>query len=597
MNETFFISGIIPLHFRADGFRILYACISAFLWFISFIFTKKYYSVSHTARIFTLGAVMGVFFSDHIITTFIFFEAMSLCSYFMVIDNKDPSSMKAGETYLSYAIIGGLSILMGIFLLNNILGEGNLHFESIYSASLLLENKTILYLPGGLLLFGFTAKAGLFPLHTWVYRTYAVSPEPNCALLSGILSKTGIFGIIIISRNLFPQNMEWSLFLLILASISALWGSFLALTSECFKKTLAFSSVSQIGFVVIAIALHGLIGEALAGQAILVLMMNHSIIKFLLFLCAGIVFINTGKSNLEEIRGFGRGKPFFFLLFTIAALSISAIPLFSGFIGKTLLHKNLLEGILILQQSLSIQVFLHEPFFQIFDLIFIVSSALTMAYMLKLFIILFLEKNDVEKEKETKVKYIGSLPILSLTLTGIILPLFGIFPFLLDYLTGAALGFFGNFNTVYNLQYYTLANISSLLIPALLGVFFYVIFIKVLNIHKIKKSHIIDLQNLLYIPIIKILYLFLLMIMRFFSSLPDWLVRLSLKTFLKTRKKFYIPGNFLSAHYALFFPEDKTGKRGSLNTEVIGGFSLNLLLVGGGICLFLVYVFIASLFF
>ena len=599
MNDSFFISGIIPMHFSADGFRILYACITGFLWLVSYIFYNQNYSQKNKAGhsritgIFTLAAVMGVFFSNNLITTFLFFEVMSLCSYFMVIEDKSPNAMKAGETYLCYAIMGGLAILMGIFLLYYRLGGVNLDFDNLYSASMLLEDRTVLYLPGSLLLFGFGAKAGLFPLHTWVYRAYSASPEPNSALLSGILSKTGIFGIIIISRNLFLQNMEWAFLLLTLASISMLLGGFLALISECFRKTLAFSSVSQIGFIVMAIAFYIILGEAGSGQAIIVLMMNHSAIKLLLFLCAGIVFINTGKSNLDEIRGFGRGKPLFIIVFGIAALGLSAIPLFSGYIGKILLHKNLLEGINVWQQDgMLLFGFLPSGFLQIFDLVFILSSGLTFAYMLKLFIILFLEKGE-KKEKW------GSSPFtaLPLIITSMIPPLFGIFPSILESITGAALGFFGNLNTVYHLQYYSLANLSSLAIPLLFGVFFYVFFIKILGIHKLKRRNVFDLQNLVYYPFLKMLSLVLMFIMRFFSSLPDWLVRLSLKTFLKTRKKTYSPGNFLSAHYALFFPDDKTGGRGSLNTEVIGGFSLNLLLVGGGICLVLVYVFIASLFF
>ncbi|MDE6318321.1 MAG: sodium:proton antiporter, partial [Lachnospiraceae bacterium] len=211
----------LGLHFQTDGFRALYGTIAAFMWFMSTLFSGEYFAGHdhHTGRYYiflliTLTATEGVFFSADFFTTFVFFEIMSFTSYVWVAQDEKPDSLRAGATYLAVAVIGGLVMLMGIFLLYQT--TGTLRFDELIScyetyvrlSSSGFPEKKIM-IAGLCLLFGFGAKAGAFPLHIWLPKAHPVAPAPASALLSGILTKAGMYGILILSSYLFLGNALW----------------------------------------------------------------------------------------------------------------------------------------------------------------------------------------------------------------------------------------------------------------------------------------------------------------------------------------------------------------------------------------------------
>lgn len=246
------------LSFRLDGFRLMYAIIATFMWVVSTLFSLEY--MKHYQRkgryyfflILTYFATVGVFLSADFYTTFIFFEIMSLASFVWVAQDEKPESLRAAGTYLGVAIIGGLVMLMGIFLLYDL--TGTLNFDELIGlsaqAGLLKEigypeTEHKLWAAAVCLLVGFGAKAGAFPLHIWLPKAHPVAPAPASALLSGILTKAGVFGVLILTCYIFMGDESWGLFILAIGVCTMLLGAVLALFSIDLKRTLACSSVSR----------------------------------------------------------------------------------------------------------------------------------------------------------------------------------------------------------------------------------------------------------------------------------------------------------------------------------------------------------------
>ena len=417
------------LHFRADFFRAFYASLASFMWLVTGMMRPAYFR--HDGKIhrylffnlLTLGATLGVFLSDDLFTTLVFFEIMSLASYVWVVQEEDDHAMRAGQTYLAVAVIGGLTTLMGLFLLEKELGT--LSFQGLSAST---ARSPAVTWGVWLTLFGFAAKAGLFPLHIWLPKAHPVAPAPASALLSGMLTKTGVFGMIVLSMRLMKGDRTFGIILLLLGCATMFLGALLALFSVNLKRTLACSSVSQIGFITVGLASAVLLDHeaTLAVSGTVLHMVNHSLIKLCLFLCAGCVFMNTEELDLNRIRGFGRHKPLFHAVFLMGALSLACLPpLGSGFNSKSLIHEGLLEWVEVVREE-------GGPAwaFKSLEILFLVSGGLTIAYMTKLYVCLFLEKNrdaGVQSRFDGMRRYARPLSAAALLLSGCLLPVLGLF--------------------------------------------------------------------------------------------------------------------------------------------------------------------------
>lgn len=412
------------LDFTLDGFRVIYSLVAALMWMMTTLLSREYFRHHDNKNRFylflllTLGATMGVFLSADLYTTFIFFEIMSFTSYVWVAQEENAASLRAAATYLAVAVIGGLVMLMGLFLLYN--AVGTLKISELLEAARACEDKNILYAAGGCMLVGFGAKAGAFPLHIWLPKAHPVAPAPASALLSGILTKTGIFGILVISSNLFLHDAVWGNLILGIGVLTMFGGALLAVFSVDLKRTLACSSMSQIGFILVGVGMQGLLGEenALAVHGTMLHMVNHSLIKLVLFMAAGVIFMNTHALNLNEIRGFGRKKPLLKGIFLIGALAIGGIPLFGGYISKTLLHESIVE-------------YGGGWGMRAVEYIFLFSGGLTVAYMTKLFVAIFVEKNasaEVQRKFDHMKQYMNGQSGFALAGSAAILLIWGLFP-------------------------------------------------------------------------------------------------------------------------------------------------------------------------
>ncbi|MBO5518217.1 MAG: NADH dehydrogenase [Firmicutes bacterium] len=386
------------MSFTTAGIHGLYAVMACFMWFVSLAFSLEYmHHYKHKAQYYafmlaTFGATAGVFLSADLLTTFVFFEIMSFTSYVLVIHDESKGAMRAGETYLAVAVIGGMVMLMGLFLLYDL--TGTLKIAELADACAPYAGSGRLYAAAVCMLVGFGAKAGMFPLHIWLPKAHPVAPAPASALLSGILTKAGIYGALIICCRMLAGDEHWAAAILAIGAVTMFLGAFLAVFSSNLKKTLACSSVSQIGFITVGIGIACLTNNLseMASKGTVLHMVNHSLIKLLLFSCAGVVYMNLHKLALSDVRGWGRNKPLLGLYFAIGALTISGVPGTSGYISKTLLHESIVEVIEEMEHA-------GEAVWMLKGLewIFLISGGLTFAYMSRLFFCLFIRKNRAEE--------------------------------------------------------------------------------------------------------------------------------------------------------------------------------------------------------
>jgi hydrogenase-4 component B len=275
----------------------------------------------------------------------IFWESMTLASYFLVIFEQDKKeSVRAGYIYFLVAHIGTALILLAFLMLYQ--RTGSFDFAAFRGVTLSPLARDVIFL---LAFFGFGAKAGVVPLHIWLPRAHPAAPSHASALLSGVMIKTAVYGIIRLGVDLLGAPVWWWGFLvLVLGAVSALLGILYALDERDLKRLLAYSSVENIGIILMGVGL-GMLGVATGLPALAVAgflaalyhALNHAVFKGLLFLGAGAVIYRTHTHNMNEMGGLARLMPWTGLVFLAGTLSISAIPPLNGFVSEWFLFQSL----------------------------------------------------------------------------------------------------------------------------------------------------------------------------------------------------------------------------------------------------------------
>ena len=526
------------LNFTVDGFRVWYAAIACFMWMVTAIFSDEYFAHYRNRnryflfQLLTLGATTAIFLSADLYTTFIFFEIMSFCSYVWVAHDETQPSMRAAATYLAVAVIGGLTLLMGLFLLY--MQAGTLQIGELYEAC---QGKNV-YPAALCMLVGFGAKAGAVPLQIWLPKAHPVAPAPASALLSGILTKTGIFGILVISCQILLHDAVWGGFILVIGVATMFLGAFLAVFSIDFKRTLACSSVSQIGFILVGVGMQGILGEhnEIAVRGTMLHMVNHSLFKLVLFIVAGVIYMNVHKLDLNDIRGFGRKKPLLKGIYLMGALGIGGIPLWSGYISKTLLHESIVEYIHEVEGGHVHDILFSLNKMQAFEWIFLISGGMTIAYMTKLFVAVFVEKNEdakLQAKYDAMKIYMKPASAAVLTISAALFPIMGMFPHMtMDRIADKSASFMGWDHAAHSVDYFTWTNLKGSVISIVIGAVIYLGIIRPFLMEKDKKTSkyinrwwkYLDLEDYIYRPILltllpKICCAFCLMIDRFVDAI------------------------------------------------------------------------------
>ena len=268
----------------------------------------------------------------------IFWEMMTLASYFLVtFESEKKESVQAGFLYMLIAHAGGALIMLSFFIF--FLATGSFDFATFRQADLTPVLRSLVFL---LAFIGFGAKAGMVPLHVWMPSTYSAAPSNASALMASVMKKTAIYGILRVCVDfLGTPVLWWGLLVVLLGALSAVLGVFYALTERDLKRILAYSSIENVGIILLGIGT-GMIGMATNQPAVTLLgflaalyhALNHSFFKGLLFLCAGSVDYRLHTRNLNELGGLGKLMPWTGLSFLVGALAVSAIPPFNGFISE-----------------------------------------------------------------------------------------------------------------------------------------------------------------------------------------------------------------------------------------------------------------------
>lgn len=521
------------IRLQLDGFRAIYGLVVCFMWFVSALLTPQYFLGHHRLRryhmffLLCLSFTLGVFLSAELYTTFLFFELMSLSSYVWVVQEESSDALDAGKTYLTIAVLGGLVTLMGLFLLYHC--TGTLNIAELPAACAAVPTAQLW--PAALcIFFGFAAKAGVFPLHIWLPKAHPVAPAPASALLSGVLTKAGIFGVLLITADILPGVRSWGILLLALGAVTMLLGAVIALFSNNLKYILACSSLSQIGFILLGTASISLLGEhnALAAHGTVLYMLNHSLVKLTLFLLAGVVYCGTHALDLNEIRGYGRHKPLLHVLYLCGACSLAGIPGFLGYISKTLVHESLVE--LAAESG-------HWAFTAV-EWLFLFSGGLTAAYLTKIYVALFWQTPAAESSK----RWGSPLTMTALVLAALPLPLLGLLPHVLsEPIAALALDFVGGHPFGHGVHYLAWENLKGVLISLCIGMAVYFLFIRPLLTRQENGQRVylqrwpawLSLEGLVYRPAIRGLYWLLNVLWRSVCDSLDFLVLLLRRSILR----------------------------------------------------------------
>jgi len=328
-----------------DQLNLFFAILVSVAVLLAGVFSFKYMSRDDTLeKYFTLflmlsGGVMGLVLSGDLFNMFIMVEILTFAAVALTaFRNRSEGALEAAFKYLVIGVIGSSCILIGTTILYS-----QFHTLNLAQLSVLLHNNlqpaTILAFT--LLLTGFAVKAFVVPFHPVEADANAAAPSSVSVIISCVLTKAGIYGIIRIVYFLFrSMNLAPLQFILVLiGTLSMFIGVTMALAQKDFKRLLAFHSISQVGYVMTAIGL----ATALGVTGGLYHAINHTLFKGLLFLCAGAVFYATGTTNLDKLGGLAKRMPQTAALFLIGAFSISGLPPFNGFVSKWLIYQATYE--------------------------------------------------------------------------------------------------------------------------------------------------------------------------------------------------------------------------------------------------------------
>lgn len=329
----------IDLVLRADPLALLFVTLSAVLWLLTTVYAIGYLEGSpHRSRFFgffslCVTAAIGVALAGNLLTFLVFYELLTLTTYPLVVHRGTEAARKAGQTYLIYTLASGALLLLGTVWLYTL--TGTLEFtERGFLHTVAAAHYPSLIVIFVLLIVGLGVKAALVPLHGWLPKAM-VAPAPVSALLHAVaVVKAGAFGIVRVVYDVYGVNFSHTLDLLtplaIAAAITIVWGSLRALFQDDLKKRLAYSTVSQVSYIALGVALFGPIGT-IGG---LVHLVHQGIMKITLFFCAGNYAETLGIHKISKMNGAGRRMPLNTLAFSIAALGMMGAPFTAGAISK-----------------------------------------------------------------------------------------------------------------------------------------------------------------------------------------------------------------------------------------------------------------------
>lgn len=340
----------ISLTLRVDGISRLFAVLTASVWLVVGIYAVSYMShEEEESRFFgfyliVVGVLIGLDFSENLVTMYVFYELMTLTSLPLVLHERTKAAVMAGLKYLFYSVAGAFLALFGIFFLAGTSPSLSFTPGGVLDPQVYAGKEGLLLAAVFCMLVGFGTKAGMFPLHGWLPTAHPVAPAPASAVLSGLITKSGVLALIRVVyyiagpellRGTWVQEV-W----IVLSLLTVFMGSMLAYRESVFKKRLAYSTVSQVSYMLFGLSM--LQPAAFVGALLHIVF--HSVIKNGLFLVAGAIIVVTGWTRVEAMRGLGRVMPKTLAFYTVLSLALVGIPPASGFVSKWYLASGALAS-------------------------------------------------------------------------------------------------------------------------------------------------------------------------------------------------------------------------------------------------------------
>jgi multicomponent Na+:H+ antiporter subunit D len=371
-----FFSFPFSITLQVDLLSYFLALLISFLWLLAVIYSRGYMAHNHALdryyafMLACLGACLGVVMAGDLLGLLLFFELMAVTSYVLVAHEEDEAAMYAGGKYIYMAMAAGFALFFSLIITYHLAGS-----LSLGGGALLTEISPLTLTAFIGFIIGFGIKAGIFPLHVWLPDAHPAAPAPVSALLSGIMLKIGAYGLIRVFFTVFDANMirqaGWLTIPLAIAVVTILLGSAMALRQDDLKRRLAYSSIAQIGYILLGLSLFS--QTALTGAVFHIF--THAMMKGCLFLCAGTIIVRTGLRNISDMKGLAAKMPVTMGCFTLASLSMVGIPPFNGFISKLQLSLGALD--------------VGEP---AYVFLLIISSLLNAAYYFPIVVAAFFDK-------------------------------------------------------------------------------------------------------------------------------------------------------------------------------------------------------------
>ena len=533
------------LSFQGDGLALILCPLTAFAFLMSALAHRDYFAgEERTARyvlflLLTQGALMGMFLSGDLLTTYVFFEMLSLCSCVWVAQNETREALAAADTYLAIAIIGGLTLLMGLLLLHA--ATGTLDFDHMRAAIAAADNRPVLTAAGVCMLVGFGAKAGCS-------RCTSGCPGPpggpgagqraavrHFDQVGGVRHAGGQRAAVhrlphVVRGAAHPGHGDHGVgrgFGPVLGGHQADAGLLLPVPDRADHHGHRLSDAAgrprQPG---------RRRGGAAHGQP--------RAVKVTLFLCAGALYTQNHTLDLNDLRGAGRGQPVLLICFLIGAAGLAGVPGLSGYVSKTLLHEALLETIPAATGTLRTLLSVSETLFTI-------SGGLTLAYLLKLFIALFVQQRDALAEPPARI---GPATALSILLPSLLILALGLLPErAVDALAGVAAPFLGT-GAPHTAHYFSWHSLQGALLSLWIGTAVYLLLVLPLLSRRGedgRRCYVqrwpkwLDLERSLYRPALEGARFVLTLVVRTVASLPDWLVHALYVTIFSRGRQPFVP--------------------------------------------------------
>ena len=404
-----------------DGLGSFFSVAISLVWTLVTIYSFEYMKHEDNEDKFycffllTFASLMGMCYARNLMSAYLFFELVSLCSFPLVMHSKSKESVKAAMKYLFYSLGGAFVALIGVVILIAINGSNDFVYGGVAQTNHQLYQSFAIFCCA----VGFGAKAGLFPLQSWLPTAHPVAPSNASAVLSGIITKAGVF--LIIRVLYFVANLtviEGTIFhygLVIFALITILLGSALAWSCKDIKKRLAYSSVSQLSYILLGLFMMN--DVAFVGSLIHVL--AHMCIKVTLFLSAGSFIYKTHKRNVDDLVGMGKVMPIVMVCFSIVSLGLVGVPPLSGFYSKWFIATGALASNIGWLKYVACAILL-------------ISAMLTAAYLLPIMIKgFFVGDKEFSKNEPNKLMVI---PMIILTCLVFLVGMFS--GYIQDYILG-----------------------------------------------------------------------------------------------------------------------------------------------------------------